>query len=171
MQKRIIIALLLLLALSSIVFIDKGIHLVRTPINDISTDTANPPTFSAVTSRRRKGNNSVEYGGPLVAARQAVLYADIQPINSELSLADAFKKALRIVQDMGWEIITTDENNGIIEAVDTTLIFRFKDDVVIRVTSVDSGSRIDLRSQSRIGLSDLGKNASRIRSFIQNFSS
>ena len=106
-----------------------------------------------------------------MAARQAALYADIQPINSELSLADAFKKALRIVQDMGWEIITTDENNGIIEAVDTTLIFRFKDDVVIRVTSVDSGSRIDLRSQSRIGLSDLGKNASRIRSFIQNFSS
>ena len=76
---------------------------------------------------------------------------------------------------MGWKIIATDEKNGIIEAVDTTPIFRFKDDVIIRVTNIGIGigigSRIDLRSQSRIGLSDFGKNASRIRSFIKNFSS
>ena len=171
MQKKTVIASILIFGLSISIFIIKGMSLVRTPINDITTDTTNPPAFSAVTSLRHKGNNSIAYGGPLVAARQAALYADIQPIKSELSLADAFKKALRIAENMGWEIITTDEKNGIIEAVDTTLIFRFKDDVVIRVTSVGSGSRTDLRSQSRIGLSDFGKNASRIRSFIQNFSS
>ena len=71
---------------------------------------------------------------------------------------------------MGWEIFATDENKQIIEAIDVTPLFRFKDDIVIRVTSTDTGSRIDIRSQSRVGRSDLGKNASRIRSFITNFS-
>jgi len=175
MQKKTVIALTLLLALSTSIFTIKGLPLVRFPINDITTNTTNPPAFSAVISLRNKGNNSVEYGGPLVAARQAILYADIQPINSDLSLENAFKKALRIAKNMGWKIIATDEKNGIIEAVDTTPIFRFKDDVIIRVTNIGIGigigSRIDLRSQSRIGLSDFGKNASRIRSFIKNFSS
>ena len=170
MQKRTVITLLLLLALSSMIFITKGVLLVRTPINDITTDTINPPAFSAVIALRRKRNNSIEYGGPLVAARQAELYADIKPIYSNLSLTDAFAKALKIASNMGWEIIATDENKLIIEAIDVTPLFRFKDDVVIRITSTNTGSRIDIRSQSRIGRSDLGKNASRIRNFIGNFS-
>ena len=170
MQKRTVSTLLLLLALLSVILISQGVLLVRTPINDITTDTINPPAFSAVIALRHKRNNSTEYGGPLVAARQAELYPDIKPIYLNLSLEDAFAKTLKIVGNMGWEIFATDQNKQIIEAIDVTPFFRFKDDIVIRVTSTDTGSRIDIRSQSRVGRSDLGKNASRIRSFIANFS-
>jgi uncharacterized protein (DUF1499 family) len=67
---------------------------------------------------------------------------------------------------MQWEIVATDSSAGRIEATATTRVFRFKDDVVIRIRPRDSGSRLDIRSVSRIGGSDLGKNASRIRDFI-----
>jgi len=43
---------------------------------------------------------------------------------------------------------------------------RFKDDVVVRVAPATNGSRIDVRSVSRVGRSDLGANARRIRMFL-----
>ena len=71
---------------------------------------------------------------------------------------------------MGWQIVADDDATGMIEAIDTTLLLRFKDDVVIRVVGTAEGSRVDVRSRSRVGRSDLGKNAARIREFIRRFS-
>ena len=158
------------LVAATIVFITRG-ALVGTLINDITTDTVDPPAFNAVIALRPPGSNPVEYGGAAVAARQAELYGDIRPVQSSLRAADAHNRALGIARGMGWEIVASDSGTGIIEAVDTTRLFRFKDDVVIRVTSTAQGSRVDIRSRSRVGRSDLGKNAARIREFIRRFSS
>ena len=70
---------------------------------------------------------------------------------------------------MGWDLIAEDSSTGMIEAVATTSFFGFKDDVVIRVRSNGSGSVVDIRSHSRLGRGDQGKNAGRIRNFIAKF--
>ena len=139
------------------------------PINDITTDTANPPAFEAVIPLRPEGSNPVEYGGEAVAARQEKLYPDIGPIESPLAAADAFARVVSVAEDMGWEVVATDAARGVVEAVDTTRFFNYKDDIVVRIRGTAAGSRIDLRSRSRVGRSDLGKNAARIREFTERF--
>ncbi|MBN1239248.1 MAG: DUF1499 domain-containing protein [Gammaproteobacteria bacterium] len=140
-----------------------------TPINDITTDLEDPPRFDAVIPLRPAGSNPVEYGGAAVAARQREAHPEVRPIESQLAPAEAFDRALEVARDMGWEIVADDRASGIIEAVDTTTFFRFKDDIVVRVRPANGGSRIDLRSLSRVGRSDLGKNAARIVEFTQSF--
>ena len=81
----------------------------------------------------------------------------------------AFARALEVARAMGWEIYHQDRNAGVIEAVDSTRIMAFKDDVVIRLQAAGEGTRIDLRSVSRVGRSDLGANAERIRAFTRAF--
>jgi uncharacterized protein (DUF1499 family) len=68
---------------------------------------------------------------------------------------------------MGWEIAAADAPSGRIEATAKTPWFGFRDDVVIRVASVGAGSRIDVRSVSRVGRGDLGTNAKRIRAYLE----
>ncbi len=138
-------------------------------INDISTDLDDPPAFSAVIPLREPGSNPIEYGGPEVAAVQRQVHPEVQPIMTDLALEDAFQAAFLTGESLGWEIVSGDRDGGIIEAVDTTTFFRFKDDVVIRIRPTATGSRIDLRSRSRIGRSDLGKNAKRILEFDMAF--
>ncbi|WP_372713745.1 DUF1499 domain-containing protein [Ilyobacter sp.] len=139
------------------------------PINDISTDTTNPPQFNAVIPLRPANSTSIEYPGAETAARQKQLYPDIAPIESSLSSEQAFKRVLDIAKAMNWDIVSQDMNTGVIEAVASTVIFDFKDDIVIRIQSTESGSIVDIRSHSRIGRSDRGKNAERIRAFIESF--
>jgi len=139
------------------------------PLNDVSTDTINPPLFDAVISLRPQGSNSIEYPGAAAAARQQQLFPDIAPIESSLSTEEAFKHALDIAKKMRWEIVSQDISTGIIEAVASTPVFSFEDDVVIRIQSAQSGSIVDIRSHSRVGRGDRGKNAQRVRDFIEQF--
>jgi uncharacterized protein (DUF1499 family) len=136
-------------------------------IHDITTDTQNPPKFVAVLPLRRNAPNTSEYGGPGVAAEQLKAYPDIRPLELNISPDRAFEKALSAARRMGWQIIDTDRGQGRIEASATTFWFGFVDDVVIRITPVGSGSRIDVRSESRVGKSDIGANAKRIRIFLK----
>jgi len=138
-------------------------------INDITTDLEDPPKFSAVIPLREPGSNPIEYGGAEVAAVQRQVHPEVQPIFSDLSVDDAFEHAFLTAEDLGWDIVSGDLQAGVIEAVDTTTFFRFKDDVVIRIRPTGTGSRIDLRSRSRVGRSDLGKNAARIMEFSEAF--
>ncbi len=139
------------------------------PINDISTDTANPPVFNAVISLRPANSNTIEYPGATAAARQKELFPDIAPIESSLSAEQAFKRALDIAEEMNWDIVSQEMSTGRIEAVASTAVFNFKDDIVIRIQATASGCIVDIRSHSRIGRSDRGKNAERVRVFIKNF--
>lgn len=138
-------------------------------MNDITTDLDDPPEFIAVLPLRPPGSNSAEYGGPEVAANQRRAHPEVQPLFSTLAPDAAFDRALEVADDLGWDIVAEDRASGRIEAIDTTPFFRFKDDVVIRIRPNEGGSRIDLRSHSRIGLTDLGKNASRIMTFIRAY--
>lgn len=137
------------------------------PIHDISTDLEDPPTFVAVLPLRGEHANPVEHGGAVVAEAQRSAYPDIQPVTTGLPPADAFALALSAARAMGWEIVAQDAANGRIEATETTFWFGFKDDVVVRVVPSGRGSRIDVRSLSRVGVGDAGANAKRIREYAE----
>ena len=128
------------------------------PINDITTDTANPPAYMTA---------KVGYPGEQFARQQRAAYPDIQPIPVALSPREAFDRALRAAESMGWEVVGSDAKAGTLEAVDTTRWFGFKDDIAIRVRAEGAGSRIDIRSKSRVGRGDLGTNARRIRAYAE----
>lgn len=135
------------------------------PIHDITTDTHDPPRFVRAAERRGAAANPLEYGGAAVARQQRRAYPDIQPLILASDPALAFDLARRAAADMGWRDIDADPDTGRIEAVAVTRWFGFRDDVVIRVRAEDSGSRVDVRSKSRMGRSDLGANAKRIRAY------
>lgn len=137
-------------------------------IHDITTDTANPPVFIMAEARRGEDANTLAIK-PEVIEQQLQAYPDLQSLRSPLSIDDAFSRAVQVAGGMGWEIYNEDSNKGVIEAVDTTSVMRFKDDVVIRVRGDAQGAIIDLRSVSRVGRSDLGANATRIRAFKAAF--
>ncbi|MDA1106921.1 MAG: DUF1499 domain-containing protein [Proteobacteria bacterium] len=137
------------------------------PIHDISTDLDHPPEFVAVLALRAGASNPAAYGGATVAAQQKRYYPDIQPLTLAQPPAQVFPRALAAAQAMGWEVVEASEREGRIEATATTFWFGFKDDVVVRLTPAGAGSRIDVRSVSRVGVSDLGANAQRIRAYLK----
>jgi uncharacterized protein (DUF1499 family) len=136
------------------------------PIHDISTDTQDPPQFVAVLPLRANAPNPTVYGGEKVAAQQRAAYPDIQPLTLNIPPAQAFERASAAVETMGWDLVDADAASGRIEATDTTFWFRFKDDVIVRIRPADGGSRIDVRSLSRLGGGDAGTNAKRIRAYL-----
>lgn len=180
-RKGIIISLLAILVPAAGMFHAKSVtNTARTLpfIHDITTDTQNPPVFtSAILSQRAKtkGVNTVDYAGKLdrpdgtlVSVLQVKGYPDIRPVILEDAPDVAFGRAKAAVSAMGWTVAAEDAGTGLIEATDTTFWYGFKDDVVVRVMpSEGGGSVVDIRSVSRIGKSDIGANAERIRKFIK----
>jgi len=145
------------------------------PIHDITTDLDNPPAFVDVLPLRGDTSNPVEYGtsANMTPERQAQLqrdaYPDIQPLIVDTTPEETFRRALAAVNRLGWDMVASVPEEGRIEATDTTFWFRFKDDVVIRIQAENGGSRLDARSTSRVGVSDVGKNAARLREFFETF--
>lgn len=140
------------------------------PIHDISTDTENPPRFEALAALRAGVPNGVEYGGAGVATMQKAAYPDVASMTLAAPPEKAFQQCLQVGRSMGWEIVGESVAAGRIEATDTTVFFGFKDDIVLRVTPVGPtgmASRIDMRSVSRVGRSDRGVNARRVREFYR----
>jgi uncharacterized protein (DUF1499 family) len=136
-------------------------------IHDISTDTVTPPQFVAIVPVREaaKAPNSLEISAEVIE-QQKQGYPDIAPVTLPVPPAQAFDKALTLARARAWEVVSADAASGRIEATDTTRWFGFKDDIVIRITPQGDGSRVDLRSVSRVGRSDVGTNARRIREFV-----
>jgi len=137
------------------------------PIHDITTDPDNPPAFvAAVPLRKAEGGNQVAYEGAKIAEQQRRAYPQIAPLILDLRPRAAFNRALDTAQRMGWAIVVADESSGRIEASDRSRWFGFTDDIVIRITPENSGSRIDARSSSRHGRSDFGVNAARVERYL-----
>lgn len=136
-------------------------------IHDISTDLDNPPKFVAIAPLRP---GPTEYPGAAVAALQLKAYPDIRTLVLPISKEQAFQAALDVAREMKWQIVASVPDEGRIEATDTTPWFGFKDDIVIRITAAGQRSLIDIRSVSRVGISDLGTNAHRIRTFLTKMS-
>lgn len=140
-------------------------------IHDISTDLDNPPLFVAILPLRQPTDNPVEYGGAEVAAKQQQAYPDVKSMIMKVPADLAFTQALAAVHRMRWEIVAEVPEQGRIEAIDTTVWFGFKDDIVIRVTPEGDGARVDIRSVSRVGISDAGTNARRISAYLRMLAS
>jgi len=151
------------------------------PIHDIVSDPAAPLVFSERVLQLRAavpGGNPVEadprvpddprFGaaaGQSARALQQNAYPDIQPILLDQQPAEAFEVALAAARAQGWSIDAAEPASGRIEASVRSLWFGFVDDLVVQVSPAAAGSRIDVRSTSRVGISDLGANAARIRAF------
>ncbi|HUE95172.1 MAG TPA: DUF1499 domain-containing protein [Longimicrobiaceae bacterium] len=137
------------------------------PIHDITTDVNNPPAFVTIAPIRADAPNPVEYAGAEIARQQQQAYPDLQPVLLDLPIDRAFQRALDIARAQGWAIVDANLAEGRIEATDRTFWFGFYDDVVIRLTPVEGRTVVDVRSKSRVGRSDLGVNARRIRAYLQ----
>ena len=135
-------------------------------LHDITTDTESPPPFVALQPQRAASENGAAYGGPAVAAKQKRGYPNLAPRALALPPEQAFVRVEAAARVMGWRIVAVAPAEGRLEASDTTRWFGFTDDIVVRVKPGPSGSRIDVRSASRLGRSDLGVNARRIRAFL-----
>jgi uncharacterized protein (DUF1499 family) len=137
-------------------------------IHDITTDTEQPPEFAAVLpARAAEHAATAHYEGRAVAMLQSTAYPDIVPLEVAMDADKAFAAALAVANAMpGWTIVASDPLARRIEASESSRWFRFTDDMVIRVTAVGPGARVDMRSLSRQGRSDFGVNATRIRSYM-----
>ncbi|HWT13545.1 MAG TPA: DUF1499 domain-containing protein [Allosphingosinicella sp.] len=160
-------------------FVANQVRIARSvpAIHDISTNLEDWPRFYRLTVRADNLESVPDMGRPGLAALpprerwKAVhreYYGDIATIRVPWSVADTVARARALAEERGWEIVTADSERGILEAVETSLFFRFKDNVVVRVRPVNggTGSIVDMRSISRVGISDVGVNARRVRSFL-----
>ncbi|HKB82041.1 MAG TPA: DUF1499 domain-containing protein [Burkholderiales bacterium] len=136
-------------------------------IHDISTDTANPPEFVAAARLRKPGDHPVTYDGKEVADLQQKAYPDIVTLTTKAPVEKVFEASKAAVASMGMKLEDADPAQGRIEATHTSLLYGFTDDMIVRIAAGADGTKVDVRSKSRVGRSDLGQNAKRIRAFLQ----
>jgi uncharacterized protein (DUF1499 family) len=136
-------------------------------INDFTTDTADPPAFEQAKTLPANAGRDLSYPTEY-AAIQRECCADLHPAKLSVAPAEAYDRALRTARSMPtWTVTRTDPAAPAIEAVATSQLFRFQDDIVIRVRpDAAGGSRVDMRSKSRDGKGDMGVNTKRIRAFV-----
>jgi hypothetical protein len=147
------------------------------PINDVTTDVANPPRFAALAKPHAEAANPAVYPGQRFAAEQLKAYPDLRTFVIDRSAQEAFELVEDAVRKLKWRVAASDPpavrplKGGTIEATDNTLVVGFTDDIVIRVEGSVNRSRIDVRSASRHGQHDLGQNATRVRRFLAELQS
>jgi hypothetical protein len=146
-------------------------------IHDVSTDLADPPVFQTLTLRADNldnipGADDKDMKGLTPLQRWALVhqkaYGDIRSVRSNEHVPMVIAKAERLAKARGWDVAISLPEEGRLEATATSAFFRFKDDVVLRVrpSETGEGSIVDMRSVSRVGTSDLGMNAKRVRAFL-----
>jgi len=146
--------------------VSKGGAAALPPINDITTSPGDPPAFAKIAALGANAGRDMGYPGAEFAEQQRAAYPDLGPISLSVPPGKAFQQCRDTASALGWEIVDQDPMSGRIEASDSTAIFRFVDDVVIRLRPGPGGGTIvDVRSKSRDGRGDLGANAGRIRAF------
>ena len=151
-------------ALVTVVFLISAAGGGKVPrINDITTDTTNPPQFVAAGSIPANQGRDMTYPGPSFAEQQRAGYPDLAPLPVTGSPDDVYKRVVTVARQVPtWQLTRNDAAAHTIEGVDTTWLFQFKDDFVIEVRPQDGGSVVQMRSKSRDGKGDVGANAARI---------
>ncbi|MTI87785.1 MAG: DUF1499 domain-containing protein [Balneolaceae bacterium] len=140
------------------------------PIHDISTDTVNPPEFKAIVPLRADAPNPAEYPREEdVSAAQEAFYGNIETHHTSHSYNQAYNRALETAREMPWQIVSESREEGCIEAYHKLPWFGFIDDIVIRLDTTEDGAKVDMRSKSRVGRSDLGVNAKRIHQYFEEY--
>ncbi len=151
-------------------------------IHDITTDTSSPPVFHVIVNQRLVGAkeeaivNDLTYGAgfenpSMLAKLQQEAYPEIQTLELNSDVMSVVAVTSKILEESGMEVVNIDPELGIVEATATTFWFGIKDDVVVRIRPTRSGSKVDVRSVSRVGQSDLGANAARIMGILTALSS
>lgn len=140
-------------------------------INDITTDPIEPPRFDVIARLRPRG--TVDYAGLYAAEQQRQAYRDIEPLAVSATPQIAYEEAVKVIAKRKWRVVVerapqTGRRDGQIEAVARTPIMGFRDDVAVRIRPASDGAVIDVRSASRYGRHDLGSNAARIRSLLED---
>lgn len=156
--------------ISVLISVGIPLHLMQTgrsvpPIHDITTDVNMPPAFVGVLPARSGAINPPDYDGDEVASQQKEAYPDIKPQVFQADIEAVSMAAQDVIEDLGWTLITQNTRPNTLEATHTSFWFGFKDDVVVRFTQQGTKTLVDIRSKSRVGRSDLGANAERIRAF------
>lgn len=174
-DRKVLLAGLLVSIFPIIVIVPQALDGISAPqINDISTDTISPPPFNKLLIRRRTANSKFSLNDHALSKEERIkiqnhFYPELKALSSPLDFEAALLRSAVLLRQQGMDIITIDEDKGFIEAVDTSFWFGFKDDVVVRLKSHSNRTEIDIRSASRIGLRDFGKNAARVRRFLDDF--
>ena len=166
-----------------------GVRAYQLPaIYDVTTDPIDPPQFDAIARLRPRDANPIAYEGLYAAELQHAAYSDVEPEDTTATPQEAFNAAMKVITKRRWRVVdvrppqdlgathvsdsrTPDlptARDGIIEAVARSPILGFPEDVVVRVRVTSDGTRIDVRSASRYGRSDLGSNAERVRDLISD---
>ena len=165
-----------------------GVKGYRLPaIYDVTTDPIDPPRFDAIVRLRPRDANPITYAGLYAAELQHAAYADIEPDLTDSTPQEAYDAAMKVITKRKWRVVDARPpqgsamravdarappgpapRDGFIEAIARTPILGFRDDVVVRVRATSDGTRIDVRSASRYGRHDLGTNAARVRSLIDD---
>ncbi|HLY37897.1 MAG TPA: DUF1499 domain-containing protein [Candidatus Binatia bacterium] len=153
--------------LAAVVFVFIAVGSRGAPrINDYTTDLADPPGFQHATTLSPNAGRDMTYPPPFAAVQQACC-ADLGPAHLAVLPAEAFTRAQAAAARMpSWTVTHADPASGTIEAVATSRLFHFQDDIAIRVRPDGNGSRVDVRSKSRDGQGDMGVNAARIRTYV-----
>jgi uncharacterized protein (DUF1499 family) len=171
---RIVFAILVSLGLLAWPLIYLPQYEASPKINDITTDAAHPPPFVAIAKLRAPGANPIAYPGAAFSKAQSAAYPDIKAIELNRTVDDAFEVASDAVRHLKLNVVgqeTPDPKSGrpgTIEIVDRSMIVGFYDDLVIRVSGDEERARIDVRSASRYGSIDLGRNAEHVRQLLKD---
>lgn len=153
------------------------------PIHDVQTDWSDPVHFSETIMKARGDTSNPVLddpiipeaasarwpgmGGRRVAEVQMESYQPLQTVIKPVSPEIMFTAAFLVLNDMGIEVVVNDEENHRLEGTYTSQWYGFKDDIAVRIRPKGEGSEIDVRSTSRVGLSDLGANIERVHSFLE----
>lgn len=154
----------------TLIVLSVGNGLSAPAIHDIATDWEQPPEYVAAVAVRSRSDNSLAVDGDVISLQQRA-YPDVKPLILAQNPQTVFELAMDLVRNRGWTVMRDDKANGYIEAFDESLLFGFKDDVIIRIQENAQGSRVDMRSASRVGLGDLGVNSRRIAEFLGDLES
>lgn len=160
---------LVLGGLVSIVFLALAVPAMIIPsMSDVTTDTANAPEFLRAPTLAGNQGRNMRYPGAAFADRQRAAYPDIAPLRLAVPLDEAFLRAVAAAtkQMPDWEVTRVDQIPHQFEAVATSSIFRFQDDLIVELRPEGDGSLVQMRSKSRHGMADLGANATRIKAFF-----
>ena len=159
------------MAASFAVVVFLGMHLLSAlsapPIYQVSTNPEDPPEFIDIVALRGESANSLELDAATIGPIQQESYPWVEPLLVRATPAEAFADVLGVLESMGLEVVATHPELGLIEAVDTTFWFGFKDDVAVRVRKYPQGSVVDVRSASRVGISDVGAHAKRVKEILR----
>jgi uncharacterized protein (DUF1499 family) len=175
-------ALALLAAIAFAAYLGNQVATARSvpAIHEASTNLDDLPQFRALPLRSDHLQAIPDQGRAELAALDPLnrwkalhreAYPDLRPLRLALPPAEVLRRVEQLARDRGWSIAAVDPQSGTVEATATTLFFRFKDDVVVRVRPDPAragGSIVDMRSISRVGRSDVGVNAKRVRDFLRN---